>query len=196
MSHRSCIYCKHNFSWTVRQKLPRWQMSSVTTQCDCRLTCYKSQSQTFVFKSTTAHVYFTYSPSPLSPLFFLVRSMWSFSWMRICLSLGSSLMNGCLRSCSVLGLWLWLFTRQLSMKDWNFFDLKPDTHTIEKLPVRAVWTTFSLDYFPTLPFSELVANTEFNNYQHTHSPLLWLESGGRVAWNKEEGSHWVHVTQR
>lgn len=29
----------------------------------------------------------------------------------------------------------------------------------------------------------------------THSPLLWLESGGRVAWNEEEGSHWMHVTE-
>lgn len=65
--------------------------------------------------------------SPLSPLLFLVRSMWSFSWMRICLSFGRSLMNGCLRSCSVLGLWPWLFTRQLSMNDWNFFDLKTNT---------------------------------------------------------------------
>ena len=68
--------------------------------------------------------------SPLSPLLFLVRSMWSFSWMRTCRSLGRSLMNGCLRSCSVLGRWLWLFTRQLSMNDWNFFDLDTqNTHT-------------------------------------------------------------------
>jgi len=66
--------------------------------------------------------------SPLSPLLFLVRSMWSFSWMRTCRSLGSSLMNGCFSSCSVLGRWLWLFTRQPSMKDWNFFDLHTHTH--------------------------------------------------------------------
>lgn len=77
----------------------------------------------------SSYIYSTCSSSPLSPLFFLVRSMWSFSWMRTCLSLGRSLMKGCLRSCSVLGLWPWLFTRQLSMNDWNFFDLKPHMHT-------------------------------------------------------------------
>lgn len=29
-----------------------------------------------------------------------------------------------------------------------------------------------------------------------HSPLLRLESGGGVARDEEEGSHWVHVAQR
>lgn len=50
--------------------------------------------------------------------------MWSLSWMRTCRSLGWSLMKGCFISCSVVGLWLWFFTRQLSMKDWNFLDLE------------------------------------------------------------------------
>lgn len=52
--------------------------------------------------------------------------MWSLSWMRTCLSLGWSRMKGCFISCSVVGLWLWFFTRQLSMKDWNFLDLAKD----------------------------------------------------------------------
>lgn len=57
------------------------------------------------------------SHQPFSPRFFFVLSMWSLSWMRTCRSLGWSLMKGCFISCSVVGLWLWFFTRQLSMKD-------------------------------------------------------------------------------
>ena len=40
---------------------------------------------------------------PFSPLFFLVRSIWSLSWILTCLSFGWSLMKGCFRSCSVEG---------------------------------------------------------------------------------------------
>lgn len=40
---------------------------------------------------------------PFSPLFFLVRSMWSLSWILTCLSFGWSLIKGCFKSCSVEG---------------------------------------------------------------------------------------------
>lgn len=40
---------------------------------------------------------------PFSPLFFLVRSIWSLSWILTCLSFGWSLINGCFKSCSVEG---------------------------------------------------------------------------------------------
>lgn len=40
---------------------------------------------------------------PFSPLFFLVRSIWSLSWILTCLSFGWSLIKGCFRSCSVEG---------------------------------------------------------------------------------------------
>lgn len=114
--------------------------------------------------------------SPLSPLFFLVRSMWSFSWMRICLSLGRSLMNGCLSSCSVLGLWLWLFTRQLSMKAWNFLDLGREKKC------RGV----------TGSCKSCSKGADGDG----RSPLLGLEPWRGVAWDEEEGSHGVHVAQR
>lgn len=61
--------------------------------------------------------------SPFSPRFFFVLSIWSLSWMRTCRSLGWSRINGCFISCSVAGRWLWFFTKQLSINDWNFFDL-------------------------------------------------------------------------
>lgn len=72
--------------------------------------------------------------SPFSPRFFFVLSMWSLSWIRTCRSLGWSRINGCFISCSVAGLWLWFFTKQLSINDWNFFDLphKGDRPTDKK----------------------------------------------------------------
>lgn len=62
--------------------------------------------------------------SPFSPRFLRVRSMWSLSWIRTCRSVGWSLMNECLSSCSVDGRLGYVFTRQPSMKSMNFLDLE------------------------------------------------------------------------
>lgn len=61
--------------------------------------------------------------SPFSPRFLRVRSMWSLSWIRTWRSVGWSLINECLSSCSVDGLLGYVFTRHPSMKSINFLDL-------------------------------------------------------------------------
>lgn len=49
--------------------------------------------------------------------------MWSLSWIRTWRSVGWSLMKECLRSCSVDGRLVYVFTRQPSIKSMNFLDL-------------------------------------------------------------------------